>query len=159
MRAQVEAVKSGAVPAPKRRESRMEKEKRLEEENSASNALERLSMMVAVRVGENVGIQFGETQPSEQVHLTRGSAYGEDGHPVLTEKELPRKGYFELNNKSKEFCCVKVLRKGGDQKFEVPRPSYLAGRYRFFSLFHLTLLFRFSWLSSHAIFLFICIHC
>jgi hypothetical protein len=92
MRAQVEAVKSGAIPAPKRRESRMEKEKRLEEENSASNALERLSMMVAVRVGENVGIQFGETQPSEQVHLTRGSAYGEDGHPVLTEKELPRKG-------------------------------------------------------------------
>lgn len=127
MRTQVEAVKTGAVPAPKRRESRMEKEKRLEEESSTSNALERLSMMVAVRVGENVGVQFAETQPSEQVYLTRGSAYGEDGHPILTEKDLPRKGYFELNNKSKEFCCVKVLRKGGDQRFEVPRPSYLAG--------------------------------
>ena len=136
MRAQVEAVKTGAaVAAPKRRESRMEREKRLEEENSTTNALERLSMMVAVRVGENVGVQFADTHPSEQVHLTRGSAYGEDGHPTLTEKDLPLTGYFELNNKSKEFCCVKVLRKGGDQRFEVPRPSYLAGL--FFMLFQI----------------------
>ena len=90
-------------------------------------ALHRLSMLVAVKVGENVGVQFTDIHPSESLKLIRGSAYGEDKNTVQTSKPLPNMGYFEMVNKSKEFFCIKVLRKGGDQKFEVPRPSYIAG--------------------------------
>ena len=111
----------------KRRESRQDKERRLEEEASTGNAIDRLSMLVAVRVGENLGVQFDGSRPSDSVKLIRGSAYGEDDHPALTSRGAPEMGYFEINNKSKEFFCVKLLRKGGDQKFEVPRPSYLSG--------------------------------
>ena len=118
------------APPKQRRESRLEKEKKkmqAEEEASTANALDRLSMLVAVRMGENVGVVFTENPPAESVYLTRGSAYGEDGNPILTGKPIPNRGYFEIVNKSKEFCCVKVLRKGGQQMFEIPRPSYLAG--------------------------------
>ena len=95
-------------------------------------ALHRLSMLVAVKVGENVGVQFTDIHPSESIKLIRGSAYGEDRNAVQTSKPLPNLGYFEMVNKSKEFFCIKVLRKGGDQKFEVPRPSYIAGTVRLF---------------------------
>ena len=126
VRAKIDASKKETPK--KKRESRQEKEKRLEEEASAGNAIDRLSMLVAVRVGENMGIQFDGARPSESVKLIRGSAYGEDDHPVLTSRGALDMGYFEINNKSKEFFCVKLLRKGGDQKFEVPRPSYLSGK-------------------------------
>lgn len=125
VRAKIDASKKETPK--KKRESRQEKEKRLEEEASAGNAIDRLSMLVAVRVGENMGVQFDGARPSESVKLIRGSAYGEDDHPVLTSRGALDMGYFEINNKSKEFFCVKLLRKGGDQKFEVPRPSYLSG--------------------------------
>ena len=126
VRAKIDASKKETPK--KKRESRQEKEKRLEEEASAGNAIDRLSMLVAVRVGENMGVQFDGARPSESVKLIRGSAYGEDDHPVLTSRGALDMGYFEINNKSKEFFCVKLLRKGGDQKFEVPRPSYLSGK-------------------------------
>ena len=125
VRAKIDASKKETPK--KRRESRQDKEKRLEEEASTGNAIDRLSMLVAVRVGENLGVQFDGARPSETVKLIRGSAYGEDNHPVLTSRSTPDMGYFEINNKSKEFFCIKLLRKGGDQKFEVPRPSYLSG--------------------------------
>ena len=125
VRAKIDASKKETPK--KKRESRQEKEKRLEEEASAGNAIDRLSMLVAVRVGENMGVQFDGARPSESIKLIRGSAYGEDDHPVLTSRGALDMGYFEINNKSREFFCVKLLRKGGDQKFEVPRPSYLSG--------------------------------
>ena len=102
------------------------------QEDVTVKALHRLSMLVAVKVGENVGVQFTDIHPSESIKLIRGSAYGEDKNAVLTSKPLPNLGYFEMVNKSKEFFCIKVLRKGGDQKFEVPRPSYIAGTVRLF---------------------------
>ena len=114
------------VTTPKKRRDKQREEK--DGQNTLS-ALDRLSMIVAVRVGENVGVQFAVTYPSESVKLHRGSAYGEDNNPISTSKAIPNSGYFEIVNKCKtEFFCVKLLRKGGDQKFEVPRPSYIAGK-------------------------------
>ena len=96
--------------------------------DEAVETLNKFSMNLAVKMGENlVGMQFADTLPSVMVKLIRGSAYGEDNLEVLTSRHLPRIGYFEIRNKSKEFFGIKVLRKGGDQRFEVPRPSYISG--------------------------------
>jgi hypothetical protein len=92
------------------------------------NIGEQLTMRVAVKVGEVMGVKFADVPPATLVRLVRGSAYGEDGGPRLTKKAPPLSGYFEIFNKSREFFCIKVLIDGGDQKFEVPRPSYVAGR-------------------------------
>jgi hypothetical protein len=91
------------------------------------NIGDKLGMRMAVKVGEAMGVNFAEVPPAVAVRLTRGSIYGEDGRPPLTKKSPPLSGYFEIFNKSNEFFCVKVLLGGGDQKFEVPRPSYTAG--------------------------------
>lgn len=59
--------------------------------------------------------------------LLRGSAYPDDKRQS-TSKSLPSSGYFELMNKSDTFCGIKVLKKGNSNKFEIPRPSYFAGK-------------------------------
>ena len=131
MRKQIEK----AVEQESSRLARRESKNTVPAEETAAKALHRLSMIVAVRVGETVGVQFADVHPSESIKLSRGSAYGEDKHTVQTSKPIPKIGYFEMINKSKEFFCVKVLRKGGDQRFEVPRPSYIAGTLPHTSIF------------------------
>jgi hypothetical protein len=93
----------------------------------AISALDKFGQFVAVKLGENIGVQFADTPPGEMIKLSRGSAYGEDNQQVKAVHKPGNMGYIEILNKSSEFFCVKVLRKGGDQKFEVPRPSYIAG--------------------------------
>jgi hypothetical protein len=57
--------------------------------------------------------------------LTYGSAFPEN--QTKASKPPPSSGYFEFFNKSSTFCCIKVLKKGVNTKFEIPRPSYKAG--------------------------------
>lgn len=67
----------------------------------------------------------GEGGSSSTLSLIYGSAFPENREK--SSKALPTSGYFEFFNKSSTFCCIKVLRKGVNTKFEIPRPSYKAG--------------------------------
>lgn len=66
--------------------------------------------------------------PSVPIDLKRGSKYGEDGSNVDASilAALPTQGYFELKNKSREFCAIKLLKVGGDRLWEIARPSYIS---------------------------------
>lgn len=83
-------------------------------------------IVAGARLGETFGMQHG-TPPSTALPLSRGSKYGEDGRLVSHISPIPQSGYCEVRNKSEEVCCVKVILKGGNELFEVPRPSYMAG--------------------------------
>ena len=76
---------------------------------------------LATSIGDSLGVLApGDEVNSISVELRRGSMYGggrSDTPPVA--------GYFELINKSQEMCCVKLIQKGGNPIFEIPRPSYL----------------------------------
>lgn len=76
---------------------------------------------LATSIGDSLGVLApGDDVNSIPVELTRGNMYGGgkgDTPPVA--------GYFELVNKSREMCCIKLLVRGGNPLFEVPRPSYL----------------------------------
>ena len=75
------------------------------------------------------GNQKGGALPlAQSLTLLRGEKYKD-----IPRTDVPSSGYLEFINKMPEdggsngLCCVKVLCGGGDTKFEVPRPCYIAG--------------------------------
>jgi hypothetical protein len=123
IRQQIEHHAEKGLSMQQRREKRAQS---TAENQETISALDKFGQFVAVKLGENIGIQFADTPPGQMIKLSRGSAYGEDNQQITTAHKPGCMGYIEILNKSDEFFCVKVLRKGGDQKFEVPRPSYIA---------------------------------
>lgn len=77
---------------------------------------------LATTVGDHLGIleRSEAGGPSVQIALTRGAIFR------AGLGTAPIKGYFEINNKSREVVCIKLLVKGGNPVFETPRPSYMA---------------------------------
>ena len=101
--------------------------------NHLEEAVDRVSMTLAVKVADSMGGvtgRFVDTPPAVSLKLQRGAPFSGDEDdpdaPPPTDSSAPRSGYFQLTNKSSAFVCVKVVYAGGDLKFEVPRPSYLA---------------------------------
>ena len=86
--------------------------------------VEKIGQKMATSIGDSLGLTEGkeDERPSASIALSRGAMYGGGKGPG----QPPRRGYFELTNKSKEVVCAKVLVKGGQPLFEVPRPSYWA---------------------------------
>jgi len=76
---------------------------------------------IATHLADQLGLSESDEQPSLSLELTRGAMFGGGlpGHP-------PIRGYWEFTNKSSECVCVKLLVKGGNPVFEVPRPTYVA---------------------------------
>jgi hypothetical protein len=67
-------------------------------------------------------------KPAASLPLSRGEKY-----LGVPSSDVPPSGYLEFINKMPEggagsvVCCLKVIYGGGDTKFEVPRPAYIAG--------------------------------
>jgi hypothetical protein len=102
----------------------------LDDENKEkSTKIEKFQMKVAAKLGEAVGTVISDSQHnSVTMKLLRGSYYGENGMPRRSgTKPLAVSGYFELYNKSDEVIAVKILKSAEGAKFEIPRPSYIAG--------------------------------
>jgi len=101
--------------------------------NHLEETVDRVSMTLAVKVADSMGGvngRFVDNPPAVPLKLRRGAPFSGDEDdpdaPPPTDSSAPRNGYFQLTNKSAAFVGVKVLYAGGDLKFEVPRPSYLA---------------------------------
>ena len=96
--------------------------------DASRSSLESIQDKVKVKLSENLGIKQSKHPTSLSVHLSRGKAY-ENDNDKDSDADLPTSGYFELLNKSSEVCCIKLLLSGGNKLFEIPRPSYIAGRF------------------------------
>ena len=84
----------------------------------AKTSIEKL----ATSIGDKLGILGAENVNSAPIELQRGAIFvgGKSG------ADAPLAGYFELCNKSSEMIAVKLLVRGGNSVFEIPRPSYQA---------------------------------
>lgn len=82
---------------------------------------------MANKVANSLGIQVSDLQPSIPLILHRKKKYDDNKAGNSDAIHPPTSGYFEFTNKSTAVCCIKVLKSGGNRKFEVPRPSYYAG--------------------------------
>lgn len=91
-----------------------------------ANLLEKLQNKALAKVNETFKVPVSDWVHAP-IKLYRGSAYPDDAK-VNKDKPLPSSGYFEFVNKSRVFCCIKLLATKCRTKFEVPRPSYLAGQ-------------------------------
>ena len=96
------------------------------------DSLDLASMSLAVKVADSVGAQTFVDSTCLPVRLTRGAPYDENDNgpdeapPPPPFESCPSSGYLQVTNKSPVFFCIKVLYAGGEVKFEVPRPSYIA---------------------------------
>lgn len=98
------------------------------EKAADASAMEKIQKRVVAAIGDNLGVKFSCRPPSVAVLLSHGRRYSSEDEVLSDGSELPISGYFEFTNKSDVFCCLKVLLTGGDKKFEIPRPSYCAGK-------------------------------
>lgn len=94
------------------------KQKHLDAQPKEKSALEKFGYSI----GDSLGVLGpSEEQASSQLPLGRGVLYGKG-----IGETPPICGYFEFTNKSSQVCCIKLLVRGGNTLFEVPRPSYWA---------------------------------
>jgi hypothetical protein len=94
-----------------------------------SNKIDKLHAKVTAKVNEVVGLDNGQPKQGLRcIKLGRGSYYGENSMPSKAgNRPLAVGGYFEFYNKSKDLVAIKLHVGGQGSKFEIPRPSYLAG--------------------------------
>jgi len=109
----------------------------LNKPSTESSFVDKFMDKAAAKVSETFRLPVSPSSgsPTNSLTLIRGSAYPDD-KKQSTSKSLPSSGYFEIMNKSESFCAIKVLRKGINSKFEVPRPSYMAGTIHLFTNAH-----------------------
>lgn len=99
--------------------------------NTNSNKIDKLHAKMAAKVNEAVGLDTGEPkQGLRNIKLGRGSYYGENSMPSKAgSRPLAVGGYFEFYNKTNDVVAVKLCVGGQGSMFEIPRPSYLSGKF------------------------------
>lgn len=105
-------------------------------ESGTTSNFEKFQQKIAAKVGEAVGIVGEIKQGSKVLKLYRGSYYGENNMERKNgSRPIAVCGYFEIYNKSNEIFAVKLVVSGGNTRFEIPRPTYIAGIINIYCIF------------------------
>ena len=102
-----------------------------------TSAIEKLpkNKKVSSKVNEALKTSAQDMSKVQTINLSRGTAFPDQiNYSMGLSQSVPTNGYFEFVNKGKDICCVKLLAFSSisrddyktRQRFEIPRPSYLA---------------------------------